>query len=160
MHYPTAPETRSTDRGFSLIELLVVIIIIGILAAIAIPAFLSQRTRAAEAGEKADARALAIQLETYYVDAQRYPAGGELTWSAAARSVQFGTSGEIVRLSTNNVAQVMRSSGGQSFCVEIRNTFTDSTAVYESGGGGLRAVGAGAACRPEYDETVLAYPAP
>ena len=60
---------RSSDEGgFTLIELLVVILIIGILAAIAIPSFLSQKSKATASQAKELARTAETTAETYSTD--------------------------------------------------------------------------------------------
>ncbi len=61
-------QTMRSDRGFTLIELLVVILIIGILAAIAIPAFLNQKSKAYDASAKEMARTAGLAAETYATD--------------------------------------------------------------------------------------------
>jgi len=60
-------------RAFTLIELLIVIAIIAILAAIAVPNFLEAQTRAKVTRVKSDMRSLATAMETYRLDNSGYP---------------------------------------------------------------------------------------
>jgi type IV pilus assembly protein PilA len=64
MFYRLRQRTQD-EGGFTLIELLVVILIIGILSAIAIPAFLSQKSKANDAGAKTQVGTLQTAMETY-----------------------------------------------------------------------------------------------
>ncbi len=63
---------RKTEEGFTLIELMIVIAIIGILAAIAIPQFSAYRARSHNASANADLRNAVTTQEAYYVDWQAY----------------------------------------------------------------------------------------
>jgi len=64
---------NSSRKAFTLIELLIVVAIIAILAAIAVPNFLEAQTRAKVSRLYADFRTLATALEAYRVDEKAYP---------------------------------------------------------------------------------------
>ena len=73
---------RKSERGFTLIELMIVIAIIGILAAVAIPQFSAYRSRSFNAAAIADLRNALGAQEAYHVDHQEYaPSATNLTGS-------------------------------------------------------------------------------
>ena len=64
---------RITGSGFTLVELMVVIAIIGILAAIAIPQFASFRQKSYNSTAISDLRNVKTNLEAFHKDYQVYP---------------------------------------------------------------------------------------
>jgi len=110
------------DKGFTLIELLVVIVIIGILAGIAIPVFLNQRQKGAEASVESDLKNSATNMETYFVDNQTY----------AAKSPANPT-GSLVTSDNNTIA--LKSSTATAYCIDGSSTGTSTKFFYDSASG-------------------------
>ena len=70
------PDERLDEAGFTLVELMVVVAIIALLAAVVIPNFVHARAQAAVSQTEANMKQIATALELYYADNQGYPATG------------------------------------------------------------------------------------
>jgi general secretion pathway protein G len=70
--HPTR-RTRSSEAGFTLIELMIVIAIVAILSAVAIPAYLANVRRASEAALREDLQTMRQAIDSYTVDKEKGP---------------------------------------------------------------------------------------
>ena len=63
------------QRGFTLVELLIVVIILAVLSGIAVPSYMALRNRARVAATENEMKNIATALELYNADNEAYPAG-------------------------------------------------------------------------------------
>lgn len=125
--------SNDSDRqdGFTLVELLVTMLIIGVLAAIALPVFLVQREKAHDSSAKADVTTLGKELATYYVDHTSAP-------TLAIAAGRYVLAGDDLGPASGNV-----SIGSTDFvdathwCVDVVNPSGRVQTFKYSAGGGL-----------------------
>lgn len=137
-----AKAMNEKEKGFTLVELLVVIIIIGILSAIAIPVFMNQRQKAVDSGIKSDLRTIANEVESYYVDNQEYPASLSQTADKVTIPAPAG-GGEAVEITVSEATSVYTYTAGtdnESYEITGINETkgSDTEFTYDSQNGGLQ----------------------
>jgi len=100
------------ERGFTLIELMIVIAIIGILAAIAIPQFAAYRVRAFNATAQSDLRNMITAQEAYYADKQIYVGAGDVAVTLSAYGYTRSSNVTATIVSSNSFTYQMTNSHG------------------------------------------------
>jgi type IV pilus assembly protein PilA len=119
------------ERGFTLIELMVVVLIIAILIAIAIPTFLGARQRAQDRAAQSNARNALTAEKTFFTDGQAYSEQASdmtaiepsLTYTNAAASMS--ASGNVVYIKTYGTPAntiVIGAQSGSGKCFWLRDT--------------------------------------
>lgn len=132
----TSPR-KNLESGFTLVEIMIVIIILGILAAIAIPLYLNQQNSAYDSTAKSDLSNGAKELEKSKVDTGTYGIDFKMPASNKDGYVQLGLNNFLYcqdnSTATPKFALFIKSVSGKAFTIGTNTPLTEFTGPWGSG---------------------------
>ncbi len=135
---------KQKQQGFTIVELLIVIVVIGILAALVITTFTGIQQRARNTERQTDIKAIHSQVEAYYAQNGRYPTLANLNSATFRNDNMKGLDEDALRDPKGTAATLVNGATANAYSYEVTpngcdNSTTDCaeytlTATLEGGG--------------------------
>ena len=138
-------QLKKQTKGFTIVELLIVIVVIGILAALVITTFTGVQQSARNTERQTDIKAIHGQVEAYYAQNGRYPTLGNLNDSSWRASNMKGLDPEALKDPKGTAQTLSDTAGANTYSYVVTPSNCDNgsngdctgytlTATYEGGG--------------------------
>ncbi len=121
------------QQGFTIVELLIVIVVIGILAALVITTFTGIQQKARNTERETDIKALQGQIEAYYAQNGKYPTLDNMNSSTFRSTDMKGLDAEALKDPKGSAQTLVATAGANAYAYTVTPAGCDNSATDCSG---------------------------